>query len=164
MKLLTKAQQNKTTAIEDKGGNLLTESSEVLNIWAECCKELYIFPIQPDTSILEREKRPPVEPSPLPIMREEVEAATRSLPSDKSSGADNITSHTSLAKTLLQGNLEDDRKRGRQAKCWTDNLKEWTRLDSPTMTRLAEDRPAWRSLSYNVSTMSPLRLPSQGIE
>ena len=50
LKLLTKEKQNKTTAIEDKDGNLLTESSEVLNRWTE----LYNFPIQPDTSLLQR--------------------------------------------------------------------------------------------------------------
>ena len=46
--------------------------------------------------------------------------------------------HNSLAKTVLQGTLEGGRKRGRQVKCWADNLKEWTRQDSPTLTRLAE--------------------------
>ena len=75
-----------------------------------------------------------------------------------------ISRHTSLAKTVRQGTLEGGRKRGRQVTCWADNLKEWTRLDSPTLTRLAEDRPAWRSLSYDVSIMSPLRLHSEGNE
>ena len=75
-----------------------------------------------------------------------------------------ISRHNSLAKTVLQGTLEGGRKRGRQVKRWADNLKEWTRLDSPTLTRLAEDRPAWRSLSYDVSIMSPLRLHIQGTE
>ena len=75
-----------------------------------------------------------------------------------------ISRHNSLAKTVLQGTLEGSRKRRRQVKCWADNLKEWTRLDNTTLTRLAEDRPAWRSLSYDVSIMSPLRLPSQGTE
>ena len=46
-----------------------------------------------------------------------------------------ISRHNSLAKTVLQGTLEGGRKRGRQVKCWADNLKEWTRLDSPTLTR-----------------------------
>ena len=59
--------------------------------------------------------------------------------------------------------LEGGRKRGRQVKCWADNLKEWTRLGSPTLTRLAEDRPAWRSLSYDVSIMSPLGLQVKGL-
>ena len=55
LKLLTKEKQNMTTAIEDKDGNLLTESSEVLNRWTEYCKELKNFPIQPDTSLPQRD-------------------------------------------------------------------------------------------------------------
>ena len=74
-----------------------------------------------------------------------------------------ISRHNSLAKTVLQGTLEGGRKGGRQVKCWADNLKECTRLDSPTLTRLAEDKPAWRSLSYDVSIMSPLRLQVKGL-
>ena len=74
-----------------------------------------------------------------------------------------ISRHNSLAKTVLQGTLKGGRKRGRQVKCWADKLKEWTRLDSPTLTRSAEDRPAWRSLSYDVSIMSPLRLQVKGL-
>ena len=101
LELLTKEKQNKTTAIEDKDGNLLTESSEVLNRWTEYCKELYNFPIQPDTSLLQRDLRPPQEPSPLPIMKEEVEAAIRSLQVDKAPGADNIP-----AKLLKYGGKE----------------------------------------------------------
>ena len=90
-----------TTASGDKGGNLLKESSEVLNRLAEYCKELYNFTIQPDLCILARAIRPPQEPSPLPIMREEVEVATQSLPADKSLGSDNIP-----AKFLKQGEKE----------------------------------------------------------
>ena len=36
-------------------------------------------------------------------------------------------------------------------------------MDSPNLTRWADERLAWRSLSHNVSTMSPLRLANQGI-
>ena len=118
-------EQNKTTAIEDKDGNLLTESSEVLNRWTEYCKELSNFPIQPDTSLLKRGLRPPQEPSPLLIMKEKVEAAIRSLPVDKAPGADNIPAEllkyggkelvalmTSLCPKILE------------TKTWPD---EWTR-------------------------------------
>ena len=37
-------------------------------------------------------------------------------------------------------------------------------MDSPTLTRRAEDRLAWRSLSHIVSTMSPLRLSTQLVD
>ena len=46
-----------------------------------------------------------------------------------------ISRQNSQAKTVLQGTLEGGRKRGRQVKCWADNLKEWTRLEGPTLTR-----------------------------
>ena len=90
LKTLTKVQQSKSSVIENKDGNLLTESSAVLTRWTEYCKELYNYPIQPDTTLLEEETREQKEPSPLPIMREEVEEAIRSLPVGKSPGADNI--------------------------------------------------------------------------
>ena len=47
---------------------------------------------------------------------------------------------------------------------WANNLKEWTRLDSPTLTRRTENRPASHSLSHNVSTISTLGLLSEGID
>ena len=33
-----------------------------------------------------------------------------------------------LSKTILQGTLKGGRRRGRQRKCWTDSVKEWTSL------------------------------------
>ena len=60
-----------------------------------------------------------------------------------------ITRHKELAKMVLQGTLDQEsgRKHGRQAKYWAaDKLKEWTRLDSPSLNRWTEDRLSWRSL------------------
>ena len=37
-----------------------------------------------------------------------------------------ITRHDSLSKTILQDTLEGGRRRGRQRKCWMDNIKAWT--------------------------------------
>ena len=68
-----------------------------------------------------------------------------------------VTRHNSLPKTILQGTLEGGRKRGRQAKSWLDNIKEWTRMDTPTLIRKAEDRASWRRLAHSASLMSPLR-------
>ena len=42
-----------------------------------------------------------------------------------------VTGHDSLFKTILQGTLEDGRCRGRQKKCWMDNIKERTSLPMP---------------------------------
>ena len=44
-----------------------------------------------------------------------------------------VTRHDSLSKTILQGILEGGRRRGRQRKCWMDNIKEWTSLPLPKM-------------------------------
>ena len=75
-----------------------------------------------------------------------------------------ITRHNSLSKTILQGTIEGGRRRGRQRKCWLDNIKEWTRLDSPTLLRKAEDRDGWRRLAESSSVMSPLRPSGQETE
>ena len=90
VRTLTNTKQDRSMVIENRDGELLTEKEEVLKRWTEYCNELYNYPIQPDSSILEEEIRPPKEPSPLPVMREEVEEAIRSLPTGKSPGSDNI--------------------------------------------------------------------------
>ena len=73
-----------------------------------------------------------------------------------------VTRHNSLPKTILQGTLEGGRKRGRQAKSWLDNIKEWTRMDTPTLIRKAEYRASWRRLAHSASLMSPLRPQRSG--
>ena len=73
-----------------------------------------------------------------------------------------VTRHNNLPKTVLQGTLEGGRRRGRQTKSWMDNIKEWTRMDSPTLIRKAEDRNGWRILAHQTSFTSPLRLQRSG--
>mgnify|MGYP006273469667 CR=1 FL=1 len=90
LKKLTKAQQNKSSVIEDCSGNLLTENSAVLKRWSQYCSDLYNHPLQPDHSLIDGDSTPQREPSPLPVLKEEVEEAIRSLPTGKSPGADNI--------------------------------------------------------------------------
>ena len=54
-----------------------------------------------------------------------------------------VTRHDSLSKTILRGTLEGGRRRGRQRKCWMDNIKEWTSLHMPellTIKGLLQDR------------------------
>ena len=43
------------------------------------------------------------------------------------------TRSDSLSETVLQGTLEGGRRRGRQRKCWMDNVKEWTSLPVPEL-------------------------------
>ena len=75
-----------------------------------------------------------------------------------------VTRHNTLPKTVLQGTLEGGRRRGRQAKAWMDNIKEWTRMDSPTLIRKAEDRNGWRTLTHQTSFVFPLRPQRSGEE
>ena len=58
-----------------------------------------------------------------------------------------------LSKTILQGTLEGSRRRGRQRKSWTDNVKDWTGLTMPVLLARAQDRPGWRALSREVALM-----------
>ena len=40
-----------------------------------------------------------------------------------------VTRSSGLAKTILQGTVQEGRRRGRQRKRWEDNIKEWTGLE-----------------------------------
>ena len=51
-----------------------------------------------------------------------------------------VTHHDSLLKVILQGILESGRRRGRQRKCWLDNIKEWTSLPIPELLTRASCR------------------------
>ena len=76
-----------------------------------------------------------------------------------------LTRHNNLSKTILQGTVEGGRKRGRQRKRWSDNVKEWTDLTMPDLLSTAADRPAWRRTSVSSALRSPLRpLCGQGTE
>ena len=58
-----------------------------------------------------------------------------------------VTCHDSLSKTILHGILESRWRRGRQRKCWTDNIKEWTSLPMPErLARAPEEKTDWGSV------------------
>ena len=51
-----------------------------------------------------------------------------------------VTRHNSFSKTILQGTSEGGQRRGRQRKCWMDNIKEWTSTSTlELLTRLEKD-------------------------
>ena len=54
-----------------------------------------------------------------------------------------VTRHNSLSRTILRGTLEGGARRGRQWKCWMDNIKKRTSLPMPgLLTRdLLQKRP-----------------------
>ena len=75
-----------------------------------------------------------------------------------------ISRHNSLAKTVLQGTLEGGRKRGRQVKCWADNLKKMDQTEQPNPDEISRGQTC-RALAVIrcVDHVSPTT-PSQGTE
>ena len=57
-----------------------------------------------------------------------------------------VTRSSGLAKTILQGTVQEGRRRGRQRKRWEDNIKEWTGLEWNILLRKAENREEWKKL------------------
>ena len=70
--------------IEDKDGKLLTDSEDVLRRWTEYCSGLYNYELHPDPSLLHANQPPAESEESPPVLKEEVEAAVRSLPAGKS--------------------------------------------------------------------------------
>ncbi|XP_076468832.1 uncharacterized protein LOC143299483 [Babylonia areolata] len=73
-----------------------------------------------------------------------------------------VIRHNTLSKTILQGTVEGGRRRGRQRKSWSDNVKEWTKMTMPDLLTTAANRTAWRAMT---SSSCPPNDPSgQGNE
>ena len=70
-----------------------------------------------------------------------------------------VSRSSGLAKTILQGTVKGQRKRGRQKKRWEDSIKEWTGIDFASSTRVAENKTRWKELVANSSVMP--RRPSK---
>ena len=88
VKDLTTTKQGRSTAIQDKDGNCLTEDQDVIKRWTEYCSELYNHQSTGDPKVLN--VPPATDNSSHSILREEVEAAVKSLKKRKSAGVDNI--------------------------------------------------------------------------
>ena len=88
VKTLTSTKQGKTNTIQDKDGNCLTETNDILNRWTEYCAELYSHTVVGDPDVL---TVPLVtDTDNYPIFQEEVEEAVKSLKKGKSPGIDDI--------------------------------------------------------------------------
>ena len=48
-----------------------------------------------------------------------------------------------LTLQIVEGMVEEKRKRGRQKKSWFDNIREWTELSYMRAKRSAQNRSAW---------------------
>ena len=88
VKDLTSVKKGITTTIQDKSGKCLTEEQQILNRWTEYCSELYSHNTNGDPVVLNCTQT--TEEDDYPILREEVEAAVKSLKKGKSAGIDNI--------------------------------------------------------------------------
>ena len=81
---LTGTKQERTTTMQYKGGTCLTENEDILKRWTEYCSELYNYRATGDPEVL---KVPPATNNANHfILREEVEAAVKSLKKGKSAG------------------------------------------------------------------------------
>ncbi|PIK33493.1 endonuclease-reverse transcriptase [Apostichopus japonicus] len=65
-----------------------------------------------------------------------------------------VTRHDSMSEVILQGTVEGGRRRGRQRRNWSDNVKDWIGLDMQDLLTTAANRSAWRTMSA-ATVMSP---------
>ena len=90
VKELTSSKQGRTTTIQDKAERCLTEDQDILKRWTNYCSELYTHTTTWDPKVLD--VPPPINSDRYHILREEVEAAVKSINTVKSAGVDNIPS------------------------------------------------------------------------
>ena len=57
-----------------------------------------------------------------------------------------IVRKNGMEKRLMQGKVGGKGRRGRPAKAWFQDLKEWTKLDIAAASQLATDRERWREI------------------
>ena len=88
VKDLTSTKKVRTSTIQNKDGKSLTEDQDILKRWTEYCLELYNYTATGDSGVLQVPTA--TSNDNYPILREEVEAAVKSLKKGKSSGIDNI--------------------------------------------------------------------------
>ena len=70
-----------------------------------------------------------------------------------------VSRSSGLQKTILQGTVKGQRKRGRQKKRWVDNIQEWTGMDFDSSTRAAKNWTRWKGI-----LATPTTFPGYGIE
>ena len=50
----------------------------------------------------------------------------------------------------MQGKI----RKGRQKKRWEDNIKDWSRMDFASLSRVAEDRTRWKGIVAKSTVVS----------
>ena len=126
LQALTKSQQHKSAVIKDNSGNILMESTAVLNWWTESLRAYTNYKLYPNTSRLHSNQIPTQQAESLPVLREEAEEAVHSLKEEKSPRVGNIPSELlkngGKAPTII---LTARCKKMWETKEWP---KEWTQL------------------------------------
>ena len=56
-----------------------------------------------------------------------------------------VSLSSGLAKTILQGTVEGERRHGRHRKRWEDNIREWTGLEFTKSERAVKNWKKWRN-------------------
>ena len=71
-----------------------------------------------------------------------------------------ISMSSGLAKTILQGTVQEKWMKSRQKKRREDNIKEWTGMDFASSARAAEDLTRWNGMVVESSVVPqrPLKL------
>ena len=62
----------------------------------------------------------------------------------------------SLEKTLMLGNIEGRRRRGRQRMRWLDDITDLMDMNLSELRELVMEREAWRAAIHGGPTRSPL--------
>ena len=88
VKELTQQKQPRVSTIQDKESKCRTEEKDIINRWIEYCSELYNHQTNGDPTVLTCQGS--TNEDDHPILRDEVEAAIRSLKTDKAAGVDNV--------------------------------------------------------------------------
>ena len=90
IKDLTRSKATRTTVIEDKNGNLLTEKAAISNRWKEYCEEPYNYQLSFDKGLLEKLRNSSTnEEEAPPILTSEVDEI-KGLKDGNSPGIDNV--------------------------------------------------------------------------
>ena len=160
LKALAKS-QHKSAVIEDSSGNILTESTAVLNQWTEYCSDLYNYKLHPDTNLLQSNQPHTQEAESLPVLKEDVEEAVRNPKAGKSPGVDNIPSDlfknggetTPTVLTVICQTI-------RETKEWT---KEWTQSLVIPLPQKCHPKQCknYRTISHPIKIMFRVRLKAK---
>ena len=76
-----------------------------------------------------------------------------------------VCRHDSLSKIILQGTVDERRRKGRPRKSWKDYIKECTGQSTSSLVRVAEDKRQWAAIIAEASVgVTQRRLGVKGFD